>query len=157
MSTVSDDKWEGAAWYWTISRLHYVAVCNEYILGIRVCIFASHPCACRLCIYGCKWGARGTCYVCCRSCLMFVVSMLRWPHRAIVPDLHLYRHRTLSSVINYLSRAYLNLSDCVMHIWPIPMLYNDIPHYISECDPPRTYTHQHMYFVRIDPQFKASR
>ena len=105
MSTVSDDKWEGAAWYWTISRLHYVAVCNEYILGIRVCIFASHPCACRLCIYGCKWGARGTCYVCCRSCLMFVVSMLRWPHRAIVPDLHLYRHRTLSSVINYLSRA----------------------------------------------------
>jgi len=50
----------------------------------------------------------------------------------------------------YLSRAYLKVSDCVTHIWPIPMVCNDIPRDIPECHPPRT-------FVRIDPRFRASR
>jgi len=48
------------------------------------------------------------------------------------------RQRTPSSAI-YLSRAYLNVSDCVTHIWPIPMVCNDIPHDIPERDPPGTY------------------
>jgi len=34
------------------------------------------------------------------------------------------------------------------------MVYNDIPHDIPERDPPRMYVH--MYFVRIDPRFRAS-
>jgi len=55
----------------------------------------------------------------------------------------------------YLSRAYLNVSDCVTHIWPIPMpmVCNDIPRDIPERDPPHTYarTYVHTYFVRIDP------
>jgi len=50
------------------------------------------------------------------SCLVFVVSKPRWPR---VPDLHLHRQKTPSSAI-YLSRAYLNVSDCVTHIWPVP-------------------------------------
>jgi len=43
--------------------------------------------------------------------------------RAIIPDLHLHCQRTRSSAINYihLSQAYLNVSDCVTHIWSIPM------------------------------------
>ena len=59
----------------------------------------------------------------------------------------------------YLSRAYLKVSDCVTHIWPLPMVCNDIPCDIPECDPPRTYvrTYVHMYFVRINPRFRASR
>jgi len=69
------------------------------------------------------------------------------------PDLHLHRQRTPSSTI-YLSRAYLNVSDCVTHIWPIPMpmVCNNIPH-----DPPRMYilTYVHTYFVRIDSRFRA--
>jgi len=53
------------------------------------------------------------------SCLMFVVSKPRWPRCTVVPDFHLRRQRTPSSAI-YLSRAYLSVSDCVTHIWPIP-------------------------------------
>ena len=80
---------------------------------------------------------------CCRpigdaSCLVFVVSKPRWPRCAVVPDLHLHRQRTASSAI-YLSRAYLNVSDCVTHIWPIPMVCNNIPRDIPERDPPHTY------------------
>ena len=69
----------------------------------------------------------------CRSCLVFVpvVSKPQWPRRAVVLDLHLHRQRTLSSVIDYIyvSRAYLNVLD-----WG-----NDIPRYIPERDPTRTY------------------
>ena len=86
------------------------------------------------------------CYVSCRfrrSCLVFVVSKPQWPCRTVVPDLHLHRQRTLSSP--HLSRAYLNVSDCVTHIWPILMVCNNIPHDIPEHDPPL------MYLVRIDP------
>ena len=32
------------------------------------------------------------------SCLVFVVSKPRWPRCAVVPDLHLHRQRTPSSV-----------------------------------------------------------
>jgi len=53
------------------------------------------------------------------SCLVFVVSKPRWPRCAVVPGLHLHSQRTPSSAI-YLSRAYLSVSDCVTHIWPIP-------------------------------------
>ena len=110
----------------------------------------------RLCvrvICGCRWGIRGMCYVSCRSrrsCLVFVVSKSQWPCRTVVPDLHLHRQRTLSSP--HLSRAYLNVSDCVTHIWPILMVCNNIPHDIPdhEHDPPL------MYLVRIDPWFRAS-
>jgi len=44
-------------------------------------------------------------------------------------------------VVRDLRRAYLNVSDCVMHIWPIPMpvVYNDIPRDIPERHPPCTY------------------
>ena len=89
------------------------------------------------------------------SCLVFVVSKPRWPRCTVVPDLHLHRQRTPSSVI-YLSRAYLNVSDYVMHIWPIPrpclwyvttfrMTFLSVTHRV------RTYS------VRIDPWFRASR
>jgi len=86
------------------------------------------------------------CYVSCRSrrsCLVFVVSKPQWPCRTVVLDLHLHRQRTLSSP--HLSQAYLNVSDCVTHIWPILMVCNNIPHDIPEHDPPL------MYLVRIDP------
>jgi len=94
------------------------------------------------------------------SCLVFVVSKPRWP-RAVVPDLHLHRQRTPSSVI-YLSRAYLNVSDCVTHTWPRPrpwyvttfrVTFLSVTHHI------RMYvrTYVHTYFVRIDPRFRASR
>jgi len=43
----------------------------------------------------------------------------------------------------------MNVSDCVTHIWPIPMVCSNIPHDIPEHDPPRTYIHT--YFVRVDP------
>ena len=37
----------------------------------------------------------------------------------------------------HLSRAYLNVPDCVMHLWPIPMVVcNNIPRDIPERDPP---------------------
>ena len=39
----------------------------------------------------------------------------------------------------HLSRAYLNVSHCVTHIWPIPMVCNNIPHDIPERDLPRMY------------------
>ena len=54
----------------------------------------------------------------------------------------------------YLSWAYLNVWDCVTHMWPIPMVCNSIPCDIPEHDPPRTYVH--MYLVRINPGFRAS-
>ena len=63
--------------------------------------------------------ARVTFVVGVASCLVFVVSKPRWPRCAVIPDLHLHRQRTPSSAI-YLSRAYLSVSDCVTHIWPIP-------------------------------------
>jgi len=64
----------------------------------------------------------------------------------------------------YLRRVYLNVSDCVTHIWPIPMalgrvhVCNDIPRDIPERDLPRMYVCMYVrtYFVRIDPQFRAS-
>ena len=61
----------------------------------------------------------------------------------------------------YLSGVYLNMSDCEMHIWPVPMVCNDIPCGIPKCDLPRTYVRMYtrtyiiMYFVKIDPQFRA--
>jgi len=98
----------------------------------------------RLCehiICGCKWGTHGTCYVCCRprrSCLVFVVSKPQWPAAPSSP--------TSISIVKeccypyiYLSRAYLNMSDCVTHIWPIPMVCNDIRRDIPKHDPPPTY------------------
>ena len=69
---------------------------------------------------------------------VFVVSKLRWPRCAVGPNLHLHRQSTPSSAI-YLSRAYLNVPDCVTHERPIPMECNDIPRDIPERDPPRTY------------------
>ena len=89
------------------------------------------------------------------------VSKPRWPHSAVIPDLHLHCQRTLLSVVNYiyLSRAYLDVSDCVTHIWPILMalgrvhVCNDISRDIPEHDPPRMYVH--VYLVRIDPRFRA--
>ena len=59
----------------------------------------------------------------------------RWSRRAVVTDLHLHRQRKPSSVINYiyLSRAYLNMTDCTHIYRPIPMALgrahasNDIP------------------------------
>ena len=90
--------------------------------------------------------------------LVFVVSKPRWPRHAVIPDLHLHRQRTLPTHLSELS-----ISECVTidylwcHIWPIPMVCNDIPRDILERDPPRTYarTYVHTYFVGIDPQFRA--
>ena len=39
----------------------------------------------------------------------------------------------------YLSRGYLNVSDCVAPIWPVPIWHNNIPCGIPEHDPPCTY------------------
>ena len=69
-----------------------------------------------------------------------------------------------STTYIYLRWAYLSVSDCVTHIWPIPMalgrvqVCNDIPHDIPECDLPRMYVSMYVrtYFVRIDPRFRAS-
>jgi len=76
---------------------------------------------------------------------MLVVSALRWPHRAIVPDLHLHRQRTLSS--NHLSEW--SISECVRmcdahmaYTYVVPTVCNNIP---CEHDPPHIYVHT--YFV----------
>ena len=59
-------------------------------------------------------------------------------------SLHLHCQRTAINCI-YLSRAYLNVSDCVMHIWPSlwpwvrAHVCNDLLHDIPERDPPCTY------------------
>ena len=47
-----------------------------------------------------------------------------------------------------LSQEYLNVSECVTHIWS--MVHNNIPCDILERDPPRMYacTYVHTYFVR---------
>ena len=58
--------------------------------------------------------------------------MLRWTHHTVVPDLSIAKECCCPHI--YLSWAYLNVSDCVTHIWPIPMVCNNIP-----CDPPRMY------------------
>ena len=70
---------------------------------------------------------------------LFVVSKLLWPRHAVVPDFHLHHQRSRRPRLIYLSRVYLNVSDCVMHIWRITMVCNGIPREIPECDPPRTY------------------
>ena len=60
-----------------------------------------------------------------------------------------------SSAIKYLSRAYLNVSDCVTHIWPIPMVCNDILCDVPERDPPRTYVHTYSHENRSSIQSLA--
>ena len=50
-------------------------------------------------VHRCRWGTRGTCYVCCRrSCLVFVVSKLWWPCRAVIPNLHLHHPWSTASI-----------------------------------------------------------
>ena len=92
------------------------------LLGIRMHIFASRQFAdyARMSYVGAGEAlvARVTFSVGEASCLVFVVSKPRWPHCAVIPNLHLHRQRMPLSAI-YLSRAYLNMSDCVTHIWPI--------------------------------------
>jgi len=91
----------------------------------------------RLCarvICGC-----GTCYVCCRSCLVFVVSKPWWPCRAIVPNLHLHHQRMPSSV--HVSEC-VGLCDTHMAVWP--MVCKNIPCDIPERDPPRMYVCTHV-------------
>ena len=100
-------------------------------------------------ICGCRWGTHGSCWPR-RSCLVLVVSKMQWPRCAVVPDLHLHRQRTLSST--HLSRAYLNVSDCVTHIaYTYGMKQHSVWHSWAW---PTMYVH--MYFVRIDPRFRAS-
>ena len=43
------------------------------------------------------------CYVCLVG--KAVWCLLRWPHRAVVPNLHLHRQRMLLSAINYIYRS----------------------------------------------------
>ena len=65
---------------------------------------------------GCRWGARCTCYVC-----KFAVEAV-WC--CSIQAMMAPRPRPPSSspknAEQYLSWAYLNVSDCVTHIWPIP-------------------------------------
>ena len=64
---------------------------------------------------GCRWGARGTCYIC-----EFAVEAV-WCC-SIQAAMALHPRPPSPSPKNaeqYLSRAYLNVSDCVTHIWPI--------------------------------------
>ena len=92
-----------------------------------------------------------------KSCLALVVSKPRWSYRVVVPNLHLHRQITLSYAI-YLSRVYLNVSDCVT-LYLVPMVCNNIPRDIPERDPPHTYiyTYIYTYFVRIDHRFRVLR
>jgi len=91
------------------------------LLGVHMCIFASRQCTDYVrASYAGAGEARvaGVMFAVGEaSCLVFVVSKPRWPRCAVVPDLHLHRQRMPSAI--YLSRAYLNVSDCVMHIWPM--------------------------------------
>ena len=52
----------------------------------------------------------------------YAVSKPQWPRRVVIPEFHLHRQKTPASAVNYtyLSRAYLDVSDGVTHIWPIP-------------------------------------
>jgi len=76
----------------------------------HLCLTPVHRLCARI-ICGCRWGARGTRYVCRprRSCLVLVVSKLRWHQRAIIPDLHLHHQRTLSST----HPSESSISECV--------------------------------------------
>jgi len=135
---------------WVLSSyIHVVLVAayNVVLLGQLVLIELGIPCTYLPCtsaqtmhvhhICRCRWGACGTCYVCCRrSCLVFVVSKLQWPRRIAIN-------------IN-LSQMYLNGSDCVTHICPIPLLWNRIPHDIpSWVDPPRTYVQTYIHVCTL--------
>jgi len=46
--------------------------------------------------------------------------------------------------INICQYLYLKVSDCVTHIWPIPMVCNNILRDIPERDLPRMYVHTHV-------------
>ena len=50
----------------------------------------------------------------------------------------------------YLSRAYLNVSDCVVHTMVYPVC-NDIPRDIPERDPPRTYVRTYVLCENRSP------
>ena len=103
---------------------------------------------------GTRWGVRDTCYLCCRSCSVFVVSKPRWP-RSIVKER--CRPRSISES---------NVSECVRlcdtHIPAMPGLYlwyvtSFRVTFLSVTHHVRTYvrTYVHTYFVRIDPRFRA--
>ena len=69
------------------------------------------------------------------SCLVFVVFKPRWPRCAVIPDsISIAKER-------HCPRSESSVSECVTHIWPIPMpmVCNNIPLDIPERDPPRTY------------------
>jgi len=124
----------------------------------------------RLCarfLCGCRWGARGTCYVCCRigeaSCLVFVVSKPWWLRCAVVPDLHLHRQSRLRSIwVEHIwvcqtvwrtYGLYLGARPCLCYVTTFRVTFLSVTHHV------RTYvrTYVHTYFVRIDPGFRASR
>ena len=60
-----------------------------------------------------------------------------------------------SSAINYCTSE-SSVSECV-RLCGLYYVCNDIWRDIPECDPPHMYIHTYMYFMRIDPQFRASR
>ena len=123
----------------------------------HLCLTLVH----RLCwtrsICGCRWGAHGICYVCCRrSCLVFVVFKPRWPHRATSISIA-KEHRHPWSISESSVSECVRLCDTHM-VYIYSMACNDILRDIPERDPPRMYVHTyvHTYFVRIDPRFRAS-
>jgi len=119
---------------WAVDFQTRIILCR--VLPRRVAIMESRVVLVhRLC--GCRRGVRGTCYVCYRprSCLVLVVSRCDGPATPSSPtSISITKERYRLPV--YLSQAYLNASDCVMHIWP-----NNFPHDIPEHDPPCTYTY----------------
>ena len=72
-----------------VTRNMHAHLCAS-LQTMRVC----HICICAGEVHVARvmWFARMVC--CRRSCLLFVVSKLRWRHHAIVPDLHLHCQRS---------------------------------------------------------------
>ena len=112
------------------------------LLGIRMHIFASRQFAdyARMSYVGAGEAlvARVTFSVGEASCLVFVVSKPRWPHCAVIPNLHLHRQRVLSS--EHLSES--SISECVrlcdahnygLYLWYVmtfPVTFLSVTHHI---------------------------
>ena len=147
---------------WQVNTYAYEYICiqewsNLGMLFINITRSThAHLCltpACRLCvcvICGCRWGARGTCYVCCRrSCLVCEKSCLVWETSCEIWGVYCGR-----GAVSCWRRA-VNCSNCIwvyVYVTKFHMTFLSVTHHV--CTYVRT---MYSYFVRIDPWFRALR
>ena len=134
--------------------LHTTAIIQTE-LGIHMRIFASCQCADYVHTSYADSGEA------CMACVTFAVEAVSH-NSPSAPSSRPPSPSSKNAVIYNQLHVHLSessISECV-RLCDAHMAYvrNDILHDIPESDPPCTYvrTYVHMYFVRIDPQFRAS-